>query len=204
MLSGPRGLLVCPFCDQAHRWADLSPGRIARCTRCDGVLARGHRLGAQALLALTVTALVMLVIANSAELLTIRLRGTEVATSLPGAIVLAWREGDPLIAALTAFSAVIAPAAFITLRLALLVPLVQGRHPPHLGVMLRLAHLSVRWSTVEVLAVGALLSLVRIAELAQAVAGPGLFAVCALVLLMAAIEAAGLRHLWPEDEGTRR
>lgn len=195
---------MCPFCDHAHRWVELRHGRIARCARCDGVLARGHRLGAEALLALTLTALIALVIANSAELITIRLRGAEVATTLPGAVVLTWQDGDPLIAVLAAFSAIIAPAIFIVLRLAMLVPLVRQRHPPYLGLLLRVAHESARWNTVAVLAVGALLSLVRIADLAQAVAGPGLFALGALVLLLAAIEAAGLRHLWPNHEGVRR
>lgn len=202
--SDATDLLVCPFCEQAHRWVDLQPGRIARCSRCDGVLARGHRLHAEALLALTVTALIAFVVANGTELITIRLRGAEVATSLPGAIVLTWRDGAPLIAVLAAFSAIVAPAAFIALRLALLVPLVRGRHPRHLGLLLRIAHLSARWNTVPVLAVGALLSLVRIAELASAIAGPGLIALGALVLLLAAIESAGLRHLWPDSGAAGR
>ena len=42
----------------------------------------------------------------------------------------------------------------------------------------------------------ALLSLVRIAALAQATAGPGLLALAALALLLAALESAGLHHLW--------
>lgn len=164
------------------------------------MLARGHRLHAQALLALTVTALIAFLIANSAELITISLRGAEVSTSLPGAIVLTWREGSPLIALLSAFSAVLAPAAFIMLRLALLLPLVLGREPACLGLLLRVAHVSARWNTVPVLAIGALLSLVRIGELAQATAGAGLLALGALVLLLAAIESAGLQHLWPDSE----
>jgi uncharacterized paraquat-inducible protein A len=53
-----------------------------------------------------------------------------------------------------------------------------------------------RWNTVEVLTVAALLALVRIAALAQASAGPGLLALAALAVLLAALETAGLRHLW--------
>lgn len=164
-------------------------------------MARGHRLRADALLAVTVAALVVFLIANTTELITIGLRGTEVSTSLPAAIVMTWRDGAPLIAMLAAFSAVLAPALFIGLRLALLVPLRLGRRPRRLGLLLRIAHLSSRWNTVSVLAVGALLSLVRIADLAQASAGPGLVALCVLVLLLAAVEAAGLEHLWSTEEG---
>jgi paraquat-inducible protein A len=53
-----------------------------------------------------------------------------------------------------------------------------------------------RWSMVEVLTVGGLLSLVRLAALAEAVPGPAMFALGLLTLLFAAIESAGLRHLW--------
>lgn len=191
------GLVVCNHCGQVHRWAALSPGRIAHCTRCDAVLARGHRLDAPALLALTLAALVVLVIANTAALVSIRLGGNVVATNLPAAIVSTWEDGAPLVASLAAFTAVIAPLLFIGLRLYVLVPLVRGAVPPGFGVCMRLMHLMGHWNTVSVLAVGALLALVRMASLAQVTAGPGLIAVGALAILLAAIESAGLRHLWP-------
>ena len=44
--------------------------------------------------------------------------------------------------------------------------------------------------------VGVLLSLVRLAAMAEAVPGPGLFALGAVTVLFAAIQAAGLKHLW--------
>ncbi len=191
------GLLVCRDCARAHRWIDLPPGRLARCSRCDAVMARGHRMSAQALLALTLAALVVFVIANGAELITIRLRGAEVATTLPMAIIAAWRDGAPLVAILASLTAIVAPAIFIVLRLLVLVPLASGRIPREMAVCMRLMHESARWNTVAVLGVGALLSLVRLAELAEASAGPGLIALGALGILLAAIESAGLRHLWP-------
>ena len=49
---------------------------------------------------------------------------------------------------------------------------------------------------VEVFTIGVLLSLVRLAGLADASPGPGLFALGAVTLLFAAIESAGLKHLW--------
>lgn len=163
------------------------------------MLARGHRLDAPALLALTLAALVVLLIANTAALVSIRLGGNVVATNLPRAIVSTWEDGAPLVASLAAFTAVIAPLLFIGLRLYVLVPLVRGMVPPGFGLCLRLMHLMGHWNTVSVLAVGALLALVRMASLAQVSPGPGLIAVGALAILLAAIESAGLRHLWPPD-----
>lgn len=198
------GVVVCHGCGLAHRWAALEPGHIARCSRCDAVLARGHRLGVEALLALTIAALLIFLIGNLSELITIRLRGAEVATTLPMAIVATWRDGAPLVAVLAALTAIVAPGAFIVLRLLVLVPLSLGRMPRRMGLYMRLLDTSARWNTVAVLGVGALLSLVRIAELAQASAGPGLIAIGALGLVLAALEAAGLRHLWPADASIAR
>ena len=55
-----------------------------------------------------------------------------------------------------------------------------------------------RWNFVEVFTIGVLLSLVRLAGLADAVPGIGLFAFGSLALLFAAIESAGVKHLWAQ------
>lgn len=194
--------LVCASCARVHRWVDLAPGRIARCTRCDAVMARGHRTRASSLLGLTLGALLLLLIANGTDLVTLRLQGPEVATTVPGAIAITWREGEQLVAVLSALTAIVAPAVFILLRLYLLLPLAFGRMPPGVGPCLRALHFTGHWNTVSVMAVAALLALTRMADLARADAGPALAALCALGLVLAAIESSGLRHLWLPDAGT--
>ena len=189
-------LMICERCGKVHRWQLLRPGSVARCVQCDAVLGRGHRLGLQALLALNVTAMVVFLIANFTEIITLRLRGTELTTTFPMAILASWDEGEPVVAVVAAVSGLLAPALFIGLRLYVMAPLLLGRVAPGFALCLRLLHHVSRWNTVEVLTVAALLSLVRIAALAQASAGPALFALGALALLLAAIETAGLRHLW--------
>jgi len=189
-------LIVCERCDQAYRWTPLRPGAVARCTRCEAILGRGHRLGIETVLALTVTALVVFLVATFSEVLSIRLGGTTVASTLPGAVAAVWDEGDWLVAVATAVTALIAPALYIALRLYVLVPLAVGKVPIGFGPCVRALHQVSRWSMVEVLTVGGLLSLVRLAALAEAVPGPAMFALGLLTLLFAAIESAGLRHLW--------
>jgi paraquat-inducible protein A len=49
---------------------------------------------------------------------------------------------------------------------------------------------------IEVFTVGVLLALVRLTGLADAAPGPGLFALGVMTVLFAAIESAGLKHLW--------
>jgi paraquat-inducible protein A len=189
-------LVVCERCDQAYRWTPLRPGAVARCTRCEAILGRGHRLGIETVLALTVTALVVFLVATFGDVLSIRLGGTTVASTLPGAVAAVWDEGDWLVAVATAVTALIAPALYIALRLYVLVPLAVGKVPIGFGPCVRALHQVSRWSMVEVLTVGGLLSLVRLAALADATPGPAMVALGALTVLFAAIESAGLRHLW--------
>ena len=196
MSESPSTLVVCEHCGLTHRWVRLAPRAVARCIRCNGVLGRGHRMDVQALLALTLAALLVFLIAHGSPVVTIRLGGSETHATFPMAILAAWDGGEFGVALLSAVSAVVAPALFIGIRLYLLLPLALGRVPVGLAVCLRLLHYVSRWNTVEVLTVAALLSLVRIAALAQATAGAGLMALAALALLLAALESAGLHHLW--------
>ena len=124
------------------------------------------------------------------------MRGVARATTLPGAISAMWAEGQETVAVLTAITALIAPALFLALRLYILVPLAAGRLPRGFALCVRLLHQAGRWNMVEVVTIGALLSLVRLVSLADAVPGPGLFALGVTMVLFAAIESAGLKHLW--------
>ncbi|MEP7056179.1 MAG: paraquat-inducible protein A [Caldimonas sp.] len=196
MTRAEDSLVVCERCDQAYRWSTLAPGTVARCSRCEAVLGRGQRLGIETVLALTVTALIVFLIASFTDVISIRLGGKTVAATIPEAVVATWRDGEELVAIAAAGTALVAPALYILLRLYVLVPLAAGRVPAGFGPCVRILHQVSHWNMVEVLTIGGLLSLVRLAALAEASPGPAMFALGLLTLLFAAIESAGLRHLW--------
>ncbi len=189
-------LVVCEECGLAHRWRPLSAGAIARCTRCDAVLGRGHRLTIGNILALTVAAGVAWLVAINASLLSLSLRGGAETATLPEAIGMAWQGGQEIVAVVAALTALVAPAAFIFFRLYVLIPLAAGKKPPGFATCVRVLHQAGRWNMIEVFTVGVLLALVRLSGLADAAPGPGLFALGAMTILFAAIESAGLKHLW--------
>ena len=189
-------LVVCEQCGKAHRWRPLAYGRVARCVRCEGILGRGHRLPLTTILALTITASVLFLVGIASNVLSLDMRGVVKATTLPGAIAATWNEGQEIVAVVAAITALIAPALFLALRLYVLVPLAAGTVPRGFALCVRLLHQAGRWNMVEVFTIGVLLSLVRLAGLTDAMPGPGLFALGAVMLLFAAIESAGLKHLW--------
>lgn len=189
-------LVVCEQCDMTHRWRPLERGLVARCVRCEAVLGRGHRFHLPTVLALTVTAAVAFCIGISSDVLSLHFRGAAKSATLPQAIVATWGEGQEIIATVVAITAVLAPALFIALRLYILLPLAVGHVPRGFALCVRALHHASRWNMVEVFTIGVLLSLVRLASLADATPGPGLFALGAVTLLFAAIESVGTKHLW--------
>ena len=183
-------------CGLAHRWQPLPGAALARCTRCEAVLARAHRLSIQGILALTLAAGAAYLIAINAPLMSLSLRGGAETATLPQAISIAWQADQQLVAILAGITALLAPAAFIGLRLYVLIPLAVGNKAPGFAWCVRVLHQAGRWNMVEVFTIGVLLSLVRLAGLADASPGPGLFAMGALTVLFASIASAGLKHLW--------
>ena len=198
MHSAGQTLVICERCGKLHRWPSLSSRAVARCTQCEAVLGRGHLVSVESLLALTLAALFVLLAAHLTDVASIRLRGPAQVATFPMAIAATWREGERLVAVLSAFTAIVAPALFIALRLYVLLPLAAGRVPPGFRACMRWLHRVSRWNMVEVLTVAAVVSIVRLADLAQAEPGPALYALGLLALLLAAIESAGLKHLWRE------
>jgi paraquat-inducible protein A len=195
-MSFEDSLVVCAECGLAHRWQPLPGATLARCTRCEAVLGRAHRLSIDSILALAVAAAAVYLVAINTPLMTLSLRGSSESATLPAAIGRAWQDGQWLVASVAALTALIAPAAFIALRLYVLFPLSVGVKPPAFATCVRILHQAGRWNMVEVFTIGVLLSLVRLSGLADASPGPGLFALGALTVLCAAIESAGLKHLW--------
>lgn len=189
-------LLVCDQCGLPQRWRAMHRREIAHCPRCDAIVGRGHRLEVPSVLALTIAAAAAWLVAVSAPLMSINLRGGNEAATLPEAIVDAWRGGQEVVAVVAAITALIAPGGFILLRLYVLTPLLRGSRPPGFAWCVRALHQAGRWNMIEVFTVGVLLSLVRLAAIADTSPGPGLFALGALTMLFAAIESAGLKHLW--------
>lgn len=200
-MAGVEGSLrVCDECGLVHRWQPLGHGVVARCSRCDAVLGRSHRLSIDSVLALTVAAAAVYLVAVSTPLMTLTLRGPSESATLVDAILAAWRGGEPFVAIVAAMTALVAPAAFVAFRLYVLFPVSVGIKPPGFAWCVRALHQAERWNMVEVFTIGVLLSLVRLAGLADASPGPGLFAMGALTVLFASIASAGLKRLWLDIE----
>ena len=179
--------IACPGCDLVQRLPPIPPGGRARCSRCGEVLASRTTDPFDRPLALALAGLIMLVVANTSPLMSLSAVGRHADTTILGGALMMWTQGQPLTAALVAFCTAIAPAAYLTLMCAVLIAVRRPPAPAWAGQLLRLAEHSQVWSLPEVMLLGILVALVKIADLATVEAGIGLYSTGALLVLLAAL-----------------
>lgn len=179
--------IACPDCDLLQHVPELPPGSKARCPRCGLTVAARTIDPLDRPLALTITALIALIIANTAPLMGLSAVGHRASTTIVGGAHQMWVQGEQITAVVVAFCALIAPAGYIVFMLTVLLAARRPPAPRWVGEMLRWADSMRPWSMYEVMLLGILVALIKIAELASVEAGVAMYAVGALVLLFPAI-----------------
>jgi len=179
--------IACPDCDLLQRVPELPAGGKARCPRCGRTVATRTIDPLDRPLALTIAALIALIVANTAPLMGLSVVGRRASTTIVGGAYQMWLQGEQITAVIVAFCAVIAPAGYILFMLAVLLAVRRPPAPHWVGELLRWANSMCPWSMNEVMMLGILVALIKIAELATVEAGVGMYAVGGLVLLFPAI-----------------
>jgi paraquat-inducible protein A len=193
--------VACPECDLLQRIPLLGPGDQARCPRCRHLLVLAPRHPIDLPLALTVTALICFIMANTIPLMELSVLGLTASTTIIGGAVELWQQGAPISAAIVAFCAVIAPGLYILFMLTVLLAARRPPAPHWVGELLRLAQSMQAWSMNEVMLLGIMVALIKIAELATVDPGIGMFVVGALVVLFPAIMLTfDPREIWKRIE----
>ena len=182
-------LVGCPHCDLLQRLPYLEPGDSARCPQCDEELWRRREDPLNRTLALSLAAAVLYVVANSVPMLGLTIVGREASTTVIGGAEHLWQDGQWIVASLVLLTAVIAPALQIAFTLAIVVGAHRETPPRWVGTLLRHHPTSRLWSMIEVMMLGVLVALVKIADYARVIPGLALFALGALVFVLAAMQA---------------
>jgi len=96
---------------------------------------------------------------------------------------------------------VVAPGLQIGFMLAILLGAQRARPPRWVGMLLRYYEKVSTWSMIEVMILGVLVALIKIADYAKVIPGLALFVLGALIFLLAAIEASfDPREVWGRVE----
>jgi paraquat-inducible protein A len=199
--------IACPDCDLLQSIPPLPPGGKARCPRCGETLAIQHNDPLDRPLLLTIAAATTLLIANTMPLMSLDAVGRTSTTTIMGGAYEMWQQGSEITAVIVAFCAVIAPAAHVLFMLVVLIAVRRPPAPRWIGAMLRSAHFVEPWSMTEVMMLGILVALFKIAQLATVTPGIGMYAAGAFIALIAAVMATfDPREVWSRvvwADGTR-
>jgi paraquat-inducible protein A len=183
-------LTECHECGLIQRTPPPPPGGSVECVRCGCVLHRDRPDSLNRTLALTIAGLVLFVVANSFPFLSFEMQGQVTETTLFTGVKDLYAQGKWEIAAVVAFTAVLAPGLQLVLLLTVLIPLARDRVPVWLPTLFRLIRTLAPWGMMDVFLVGILVSVVKLSDMATIVAGTSLFAFVALIFVLAAAQAA--------------
>jgi paraquat-inducible protein A len=187
-------VVACEECDLLQRLPELPPGSKARCPRCGHTLATRPADPLDRPLALTIAAAITFIVAHTTPLMGLSAVGRHASTTIAGGAIEMWQQGERITAVVVAFCAGIAPGGYILFMLTVLLAVRRPPAPQWVGEMLRWGRAMQPWSMNEVMILGILVALIKIAELATVEPGIGMYAIGVLVVLFAAIMMSVDRH----------
>jgi paraquat-inducible protein A len=190
-------LRECPGCGLLQSVPALAPGTSARCSRCSTTLRRvtAHRRDHSA--ALTLAALVLLVVTCSTNLMSVQTAGIRhIADLFAGPEELARRHMAAL-AAVVLFVTVVAPFGRTGALLYVLARSHQTSPPRHLRRLYAWAEKLRPWSMIDVFVLGVFVAYVKLGDVVTIGLSTGVYALLGLMFVLVWIDSGLDRHvLW--------
>ncbi len=190
-------LVACHDCDLLQREPRVPEGGSAHCPRCDAELWRHRPDSLERTLALTVAGVVLFAVANAFPFLGFDMQGQGTTTTLSSGVVSLFQQGRPAVASLVLLTTIVAPVLQLSMLLYVLVPLRLGRRAPYVIPVFRWLEHVRPWSMMEVFLIGILVSLVKLADMAEIELGLSLWAFGLLIPVLAgALASLDEREVW--------
>ena len=178
----------CPDCGLVQTLPVLQNAEAALCVRCGAVL-RGVRPGEMdSAAALSLVALILLVMANAMPFMTFEFDGREETAYILTGVYAFYSHGFPSLAVLVLFASFIAPLVRVLSLLYVLVPLRMGYVPWRVARVFRFTQKLRTWGMLEVYLIGVLVAVVKLGQLASVFPGMGFYVLVPLVYVWTAIQ----------------
>ncbi|WP_205619073.1 paraquat-inducible protein A [Halomonas halocynthiae] len=192
-----RRLRACHECDWVMALPPLSSGQQALCPRCGHAAVTRHRYPAQRSMALAITTLILLSMALGYPFLSFSASGVSNHIELLDASTELIHFHEPLVAIAVLLTTIVLPTVYLVGIIWVQAGLLTGNVLPLSRLITRsLIHLY-PWMMVDVFLIGTLVSLIKIASLADIVLGPSFWAFGAYaLLLLATTQSVDRDWLW--------
>jgi len=197
-------LMACHDCDLLQKIPPVPERSAAHCRRCGSMLIQNKPKSFQRPLALLFAGVILFVMFNAFPFLTFKKEGLEHQTHVVTGIRQLAGQGMEALAALVAINLIIIPGLSLLAALYVLVPMSRNRRVPGMFRVFRYLRLLQPWHMVEIFMLGVLVSMVKLAKMAQIIPGVAVYSLTAFIFVMAAASAAIDPHeVWDRWEGPR-
>lgn len=147
--------------------------------------------------ALILSCAILLLVSNMFPIAMLEVQGVRNETTLLGAVFVLFHEDRPLVAVLVLMTTIVLPALELIAMLYILIPLRLGRVVARLDEVFRFVIAAHPWNMMEVLMLGALITLVKLADMATIIPGVALWSFAGLILLFSAVSSSfSVRQFW--------
>ena len=178
-------LVACHSCDLLHEKTALGAGQKAWCSRCGSLLYRTNNNAIEISLALTIASLLLFLFAQLLPFLSIDVEGKKTTIYLISTIDTLSQLDNVLLGIAGALFLVIIPLSILLLDLLLLSALYSNKRPLTLfarQLLLLIGRLA-PWNMLEIFLLGVLVTIVKLASIAEISLHQGFWAFVALVMI---------------------
>ena len=183
-------MIACHECDLLHHIKPLPEGTSARCVRCGAVLYREKKDSLDRTLSLTMAGVVLFIVANVFPFLAMKSGGLVRQTTLITGVKQLYAQGMESIALLVLLTSIVVPFIHLAGMLYVLVPLKFNRVPWKSALVFRLLRGLQPWGMMEVFMLGILVSIVKLAKMAEIVPGLAIYSFAVLIFVLAGAAAS--------------
>lgn len=200
--------IACHCCDLIVEVPTINPGHKAHCPQCAHLLSSQTFNSIDKACAFSFSALLFLLLSLPFPFLAFHSQGREQQVSLLQSGYDLLQLGFPLLALLLSVFILIIPALLLCSYLVLLIPLRNGKAYPWSYSLARRLFSLHPWGMAEVFLIGVLVSLVKIAGMAELIIGMSfwayvLFALC-LIATITSVDNLQLWHMLDKVSGIER
>lgn len=192
---------VCNKCDLIVEHVPIENNKHALCPRCNTLLYTNTLFSISTILALSVTGIMLVIIANIFPMFTITLIGVEESTTLIQGAWALFKKEFYFVALLVIFCSFIAPFLFLSCLAQSCLLLLTKRNTPQLILLLKLIKFFTEWSMLEVYLVSFLIAVFKLTDIADIKLQLGLLSFISLMFISSLIMyGLNLELFWQKME----
>ncbi|PID54719.1 MAG: hypothetical protein CR978_02310 [Gammaproteobacteria bacterium] len=192
--------IACHECDLLIDLPEHVPaGTVLSCPRCDNHITAGHKSSVEYVIALSISALICLLMANAYPYIAMEVMGQEAHINLFNAALALYAQGFVVLGVMVLLFILLFPALYLLILLALLIPLQLGlaKPSPTRIVLGKLLSNLQPWVMSEVFLIGVLVALIKLFALASISLHISFWAYVAFVVLFTYISGLlDIPKLW--------